>query len=252
MFYFDPLWMGIMILAMILGGGASLMTRGAFNHYKRVPASSGRTGAEAARIMLEAAGIYGGTGIGRGTAGSDGVRIERIGGFLSDHYDPRHKVLRLSPDVYDGRNVAALGVACHEAGHAIQHAKKYAPLTLRNAIVPVASIGSSLSWVLIFLGVLLMGMGMAGLGNLAAIVGVILFGTTVVFQIVNLPVEFDASWRAKKMLPQLGLISGPKEQAGVNRVLNAAAMTYVAATVIAAIQLLYWMYRLGLLGGRRD
>jgi len=217
---FDPVYMIIMLLALVLGGVTSAMVKGAFAKYSKVPASSGVTGAEAARQMLRSAGL-------------DHVGIERVGGFLSDHYDPRAKVLRLSPDVYDGRSVASLGVACHEAGHAIQDAKNYGPLVVRNAAVPVASFGSNAAFIFIILGLML------GFMNLA-IVGVLLFACVVFFQLVNLPVEFDASNRAKKMLPQLGLISGAREQAGVDKVLNAAAMTYVAGTVVAVMQLVYF------------
>jgi Zn-dependent membrane protease YugP len=185
-------------------------------------------------------------------AGLDGtVRIERVAGTLSDHYDPRAKVVRLSRDVHDSNSLAALGVACHEVGHAIQDARRYAPLVIRNMAVPVANFGSGMSMTLIMIGVILMVMGMAGLGQAVGVIGVLLFGTVVAFQIINLPVEFDASARAKILMPQLGLISGRQEQRAVNSVLNAAAMTYVAATIVALLQLLYWAYRMGLIGGRR-
>lgn len=234
----DPLYILMIAPALLLSVWAQILVKSRFKKYSQVRASSGFTGAEAARRMLREAGL------------GDTVGIERASGFLSDHYDPRQHVLRLSPDVHDGRSLASLGVACHEAGHAIQHARDYAPLVVRNAIVPVASVGSNLSWLIIMVGFVMMMFGMVAFGQLIAIAGVLLFGAVVVFQFVNLPVEFDASNRAKQMLPQMGLISGPREQEGVNKVLNAAAMTYVAATVSALLTLLYFLYRLGLLGGR--
>ncbi|MCB2153450.1 zinc metallopeptidase [bacterium] len=239
MIFFDPLYIVLVLLpGLVLAGGTSLLVKSRFSKYSKVQSSSGVTGAQAAHEMLREAGL------------GDVVGIERVSGFLSDHYDPRSKVLRLSPTVYDGRSVASLGVACHEAGHAVQHARKYAPLAVRNAIVPVAAFGSNLSWGAIFIGMIMMMMGMVAFGKMIALVGVVLFAAVVVFQIVNLPVEFDASSRAKKMLPKLGLISGPQESAAVSKVLGAAAMTYVAGTVTAMLTLLYFMIRLGLLGGR--
>ena len=172
------------------------------------------------------------------------MKIEPVQGFLSDHYDPRAKRLRLSPGVYQSNSVAAMGIACHEAGHALQHANGYAPLALRNAIVPVAQIGSWLAWPMIFGGMLLQ------MQNLA-LLGVIAFSAMVVFQLITLPVEFDASNRAKAQLKTLGILHSNEESKGVSAVLDAAAMTYVAATVTALVQLLYFALRLGLLG-RRD
>jgi Zn-dependent membrane protease YugP len=227
----------IMILAMVLGGAAQLWVSSSFSKWSLVRASSGLTGERAARRMLDQAGL-------------SHVQIERVAGRLSDHYDPRAKVLRLSPDVHDKPSVAAVSVACHEAGHAIQDATAYGPLVIRNAIVPVASFGSNLSLILIIIGVLLMSAAPL-LGQGIAIIGVLLFATVVVFQIINLPVEFDASSRAKESIAAMQLVHSREEAQGVNRVLTAAAMTYVAATVIAILQLLYWLHRLGLLGGRR-
>jgi Zn-dependent membrane protease YugP len=172
------------------------------------------------------------------------VEVEQTQGFLSDHYDPRHKVLRLSPDVFNGRSLAALGIGAHEAGHAIQHSHGYAPLALRNLIVPVASLGSSLSWIVIFAGFLL------GYFNLV-LVGIGLFSATVVFQLINLPVEFNASSRARQVLLATGLVDAEEDRT-VKKVLSAAALTYVAATVSAILTLLYFLYRAGLLGGRRS
>jgi len=216
---------------LLLSLWASWRVKHTFSKYSRVGASSGMTGAQAAAEMLRQAGLAG------------KVTIERVSGFLSDHYDPRSKVLRLSPPVYDGQSLASVGVACHEAGHAIQDATKYAPLVWRNAIVPTASIGSNLGiWMVIFGGIF-------HWYNLAAI-GLVLFAMVVVFQLVNLPVEFNASARARQMLPRLGVISGAAESRGVATVLNAAAMTYVAATITAVMELLYWA--MIVFGGRRD
>lgn len=229
MYGMDPLFWLIFGGTLLLSIVATLFVKASFAHYRKVPASSGATGAQAARRMLDNAGLT-------------GVEIQRVGGFLSDHYDPRRKVIRLSPEVYEGRSVASLAVACHEAGHAVQDAKNYAPLVIRNAAVPMAGFGSSIGYILIFIGLIL------NMFNLA-LLGLGLFACVVFFQLVNLPVEFNASTRAKQMLPQLGLISGPREAAGVNRVLNAAALTYVAATITA---LLYLMYYAMIIFGRRN
>lgn len=209
---------------------AQAKVKGNFERYSRVPSSSGLTGAEAAVEMLRRAGIpY--------------VRVERVEGFLSDHYDPRGKVIRLSPDVHDSRSLSALGVACHEAGHAIQDARSYAPLVIRNAAVPLANFGSSAGIIILMAGLFLQFHGLA-------VIGLLLFGAVMVFQLVNLPVEFDASARAKQALITHGLIQrGPEEQA-VSKVLGAAAMTYVAATVSSVFTFLY--YALLVFGGRRE
>ena len=196
----------------------------------RIPASSGLTGAEAAARVMQAGGV-------------GPVAIEPVAGQLTDHYDPRHKVLRLSEGVYAGRSVAALGIAAHEAGHAIQDASHYPGLIVRNAIVPVAGLGSTVFWILILAGMFL---GMFRL----IIAGIILFSATVVFQLINLPVEFDASRRARQMLLSTGLVA-PDEDEVVGRVLTAAAWTYVAATLTSVMTLLYYLFQFGLLGGRR-
>ncbi len=231
--YFDPLYLVLVGPALLLALYAQIKVSGSFAKYKRVAASSGLSGAEAAYEMLRAAGL------------ADRVSIELHEGFLSDHYDPRHRVLRLSPDVYHGRSLAALGVACHEAGHAIQHAAGYAPLALRNAIVPVAGFGSYAAVPMIILGAALQWFNLI-------LLGLLLFAGLVAFQVINLPVEFNASSRAKSALREMGLISGPAEYRAVSSVLSAAAMTYVAATVAAVVQLLYYAIRLGLIGGRDE
>ena len=171
------------------------------------------------------------------------VAIEPVAGELSDHYDPRNKVLRLSPDVYAGRSLAAMGVAAHEAGHAIQDASGYPGLVVRNFIVPLASLGSEVFWLLIAAGVFL---GMFRL----IILGIILFSMVVLFQFLNLPVEFDASRRGRQILRSAGLVS-VEEEPVVARVLNAAAWTYVAAALTGVLTLLYYLTRFGLLGRRR-
>ncbi len=172
------------------------------------------------------------------------VRIEPVAGMLSDHYDPSHKVLRLSEKVYGNRSLAALGVAAHEAGHAIQDANHYSPLVVRNLLVPAASLGSNAAWIVFVAGLML---GFAKL----MIVGMALFSAVVIFQLVNLPVEYDASRRARHALQMTGLVS-PQEDQTVGRVLNAAALTYVAATLTSVLTLLYFVIRSGLLGGSRD
>ncbi len=229
MFFFDPLYFVFLAPGLLLSLWASARTKSAFNKWGKVRAAM--SGARAARKMLDQAGLY-------------NVKIERAGGFLSDHYDPRARCLRLSPDVHDRASIAAVGVACHEAGHAIQHARDYAPLQLRSALVPVASIGSNLSWIVIMAGIFL------ALTNLVY-VGILLFSATVVFQLVTLPVEFDASKRAKELVVDFGILM-PQERVGVDKVLNAAAWTYVAAAVSSIFTLLYFLMRAGLLGGSDD
>lgn len=236
--WLDPLYLILVATpGVVIGGIATLRVKSAFARYSRVRASSGLTGAQAAGEMLAQAGL------------GDRISIERIGGFLSDHYDSRMKVLRLSPDVFDGDSLAAVGVACHEAGHALQDARGYAPLVLRNLIVPTAGIGSNLGYLLIILGLVLSGGRQEGFGYSLAVLGLLLFSSVAVFQIVNLPVEFNASRRAREELARLGMISGPQEAAAVRAVLGAAAMTYVAATVTALLNLLY--FAMLIFGGRR-
>ncbi len=211
----------------LLGLYAQAKVKSSFAKMSRVPARM--SGAQAARAMLDAAGLQ-------------RVGIEQVPGHLSDHYDPRAKMLRLSPDVYGGRSMAALGVACHEAGHAFQDAHGYAPLMIRNAAVPMAGFGSQAGiWLLIIGAMLNFPMLMWG--------GVILFSAVVFFQIVNLPVEFNASSRAREHLVEYGLIS-PQEEQYVAKVLNAAALTYVAGTLQSVMTLAY--YLMILLGGRRS
>jgi len=229
--YFDPLYFKLMIPAMILAGIATLITKTTFAKYSEVAASSGMTGAQAAKRLLEGEGI------------SD-VKIEETGGFLSDHYDPTSKTLRLSPTVFQSNSLSAIGVACHEAGHAIQHAAHFGPLHLRSALVPATQIGSTGSYIFFILGLIFHQPGLV-------LIGVGLFSLVVVFSLVTLPVEWDASARAKRLMVSAGIVS-PQEQISAGKVLNAAFMTYVASAISALLTLLYYLLRSGLLGGRRD
>ena len=228
---FDPQYLLFMLPALALSLWASFMTRSAFKKYSRVRAATGLTGAQAALRMLQSAGI-------------EDVEIVRVAGKLSDHYNPLTKKLALSEPVYDQPSVAAIGVACHEAGHAIQHAEKYAPLWLRSVLVPTANIGSSIGYMVMLFGLILSSTNMV-------LIGAVLFSMVLLFQIVTLPVEFDASARAKKLAFANGIVLDSERQ-GMAKVLNAAAMTYIAAAVSTLLTLLYFLMRSGLLGGRRD
>ena len=234
--FIDPLYFIMLIPAMLLAGWAQAKVKNAYAQAQKYRASSGMSGAEAAQRILD-------------THGLARVAIERARGFLGDHYDPRQRVLRLSPGVYDGRNLAAVGIAAHEVGHAIQHANGYAPLSLRNAIVPLAATGSQLSMAVFVGGWIMSIMGMLSFGKTLMIGGVFLFGAVVLFQLINLPVEFDASKRARQVLVSSGVITAT-EDGPVAKVLNAAAMTYVAATISAILTLVYLIIRSGLLGNR--
>lgn len=237
--FFDPLYFLILAPAMILAGWASWRVKHTYALASRMPAASGMTGAEAAHMIMKAHNIT-------------NVGIEEShGGQLSDHYDPRHKVLRLSPEVYSGRSVASLGIAAHEAGHAVQDAVHYGPLKIRNGIVPLAGIGSQFGFLIIFVGVILGGLGTM-LGGWLIWLGIGLFSTAVFFQLVNLPVEFDASNRAKQLLTSAGLVAPGDQTRAMYRVLNAAAWTYVAATLSSVLMLLYLLVRSGVLGGNRN
>jgi len=229
--FFDPIYLIFMLPGLALSLWASFRTKRAFNKYSKVRSMNGYTGAEAARIMLDRAGLH-------------EVGIERSHGLLSDHYNPATRKLALSEAVYGSPSVAAIGVATHEAGHAIQHAQNYKPLWLRSALVPTANIGSSIGYFVMLLGLMFASQGMV-------LVGAVLFAAVLLFQVVTLPVEFDASARAKQLVVADGIIS-PTEREGVDRVLNAAALTYVAAVVSTLLTLLYFLLRAGLLGGRRD
>lgn len=229
------LWLLLALPGLLLGLWAQMKVKSAFGKYSKVRNSRGLTGAQVARLILDHYGLR-------------HVSIEETRGMLSDHYDPRAKVLRLSPQVGREPTIAAVGVAAHEAGHALQDADGYAPLKLRSAIVPAVQFGSWLGPMIIMGGFLLMALtGATELGYTLAWFGLILFALTAVFSIITLPVEFNASARAKKELVALGVLS-PKEMKGVNATLNAAALTYVAAAIAAIGQVLYYVI---LLTGRR-
>ena len=217
--------------AMALSMWASFRTKSAFNKYSQVRSERGLSGAEAARIMLDREGLH-------------NVKIERANGFLSDHYNPLTRSLALSEGVYDSRSIAAIGVATHEAGHAVQHARNYAPMWLRSTLVPTANIGSSIGYMVMAGGLMLQATNMV-------LIGAVLFSAVLLFQVVTLPVEFDASARAKRLAVEHGIITSSERQ-GVDRVLNAAALTYVAAAFSTLLTLLYFLMRSGLLGGRRQ
>lgn len=235
MIFYDPFFLIIMIPSMILGFIAQWLVKSQFNKYSNVGNSRNLTGEQAAREILDSNQLF-------------DVRIEQSsGGGLSDHYDPRGRVLRLSPDVGQSTSVAAVGVAAHEAGHALQHAKNYFPLQIRSSLVPAASIGSQWAPWIIFGGILLQGF-LGVFGNTIAWIGVILFGISALFTLITLPVEFDASARAKKLLYQHNIVSN-QEMAGVSKVLNAAALTYVAAALAAIGSLVYYIAILS--GSRR-
>lgn len=226
--YFDPTYW-LVLLGMVICLAASALVNSTMNKYKKVPASTGINGAEAARRILNDEGLY-------------QVQIECLQADEGDHYDPRSDTVRLSYDVYHGASVTAVAVAAHECGHAIQHAKSYSPLNVRSAMVPVVNIASNLGLPLIVLGVFL------GWNQVLIQIGIWAFVLAVLFQLVTLPVEFDASRRAVAKISQYGLLSG-QENTGCKKVLTAAALTYVAAAAAAILQLLRLLILFG--GGRR-
>ncbi|HUG44826.1 MAG TPA: zinc metallopeptidase [Acidobacteriota bacterium] len=220
--YLDPLYLIMLMPALLLSLWASWRVKSNFKKYSQVRSARGITGAQAAEELLRSAGIH-------------DVNVVLAQGFLSDHYNPVNKTLALSDGVYNSASVAAVGIAAHEAGHAIQHKEKYFPLWLRSTLVPTASIGSSLGYMVMFIGLILQASGIILLGAL-------LFSAVLVFQLVTLPVEFNASSRAKALLLHHGIIS-PREREGIDKVLNAAALTYVAAVVSTLMTLLYFLMR---------
>ena len=227
----DPLYLFCFGAAMVLSLLAQGMVKSAFAKYSRIGNSKNMSGADAARVMLAAEGIT-------------NVSINRYeGGWLSDHYNPATRAINLSPEVYDGRSLASVGIACHEAGHALQHAHSYGPLKLRSFVVPTAKLGSAIGVPLIIIGMMLNSLGMAK-------IGLVLFSLVFIFQLITLPVELNASSRSKLALTQHGIITYGPEQNGVASVLNAAAFTYVAAAIATLLQILYFAHRLGLFGGR--
>lgn len=229
MFYFDPVYLLFALPGILLSAWASIKTHMTFSHYSEVPASTGLSGAEAAARLLSNAGIR-------------DVKIEETDGFLSDHYDPLAKTLRLSPKVYEGRSLSAIGVACHEAGHALQHAAAYFPMHIRSAIVPVYGVSTWLSYIVIAAGFFMSAPKLI-------LAGAILFSAAVLFTLVTLPVEWDASARAKKLMVSNGVVS-EKEAVMAGEVLNAAFLTYVAAAISSILTLLYYLMRAGVFSNR--
>lgn len=227
--FFDPLYLVFIGPPMLFGMWASSRVKSTFKKYAQVPVSSRMTGAEAAAAVCR--------------AGGANVTIERVGGFLSDHYDPRSKTLRLSPEVYDGRSISSIAVGAHEAGHAIQDVVRYPYLGMRSALVPITSIGSKF-WFFPFMAGAFMQL------QPLMLLGIVLFAGTVVFQLVTLPVEFDASNRAKAVLTEAGIARTDAELHGVSKVLGAAAMTYVAGALSSIATLAYLVMRF--MGGQGD
>ncbi len=230
MFFFNPQYLMFMLPAMVLMMLVQAYVSSAYRKWSRVPARSQLSGAQVAQRLISAGGLD--------------VTIKGISGNLTDHYDPRSKVLSLSRGVYEGQSVASAAVAAHELGHAMQDREGYLPLRFRSALVPAVNIGSYLGWILIILGMLLR------LTNLAW-AGVFVFSLGAVFALATIPVELNASARAKQLLVDSGLIVGEDEARGVNNVLNAAALTYVAALITAVLQLLYYVSLVFGMGGRR-
>lgn len=219
----------VLIPGMLISGLASWRVKAAFNRYSKVGSRRGLTGAQAAQVLLDRAGIR-------------DVNIVPTRGYLSDHYNPGSRQLALSEAVYASNSIAAIGVACHEAGHAIQHARNYAPLWARSALVPAAGIGSGIGYFVMIAGLFMRAPGIVG-------IGAVLFSLVLLFQIVTLPVEFDATARAKRLVVEAGIID-QDERVGMDRVLNAAALTYVAAVISTLLTLLYFLMRSGLIGNR--
>ena len=228
---FDWTYVYLVLPCLLLSLWASAHVNSTFRRYSQQRSQRGLTGADAAARVLAANGVR-------------GVRIEHISGNLTDHYDPRTNVIRLSDNVYGSTSTAAIGVACHEAGHAVQYAQSYAPIKLRAAIIPLTNFGSRLAMPLILLGLLLSSLG--SLSNFFIYLGIACFGVSLVFQLVTLPVEFDASRRALAAIEQTGILTD-EERAGARKTLTAAALTYVAATAAALAQLLRLLV---LFGGR--
>ncbi len=222
MFFLDPLYIILALPGLLFGLYASMKTKSTFHRYSRYAAASRMTGAQAARRLLDREGLH-------------DVRVEQVQGFLSDHYDPRHRVLRLSPDVYNSPSLSAIGVACHEAGHAIQHAAHYAPLQWRSALVPITQFSTNAVYFIFLAGLF---MNLQPLMHAA----IIMFSVVVLFTLVTLPVEWDASARAKRLMVSAGIVS-EREQVDAGRVLNAAFLTYVAALVSSILTLLYYIMR---------
>ncbi len=231
MFFFNPMFLVFIGPGLLLALYATMKTKSTFGKYSQVGSSRGYTGAEAAHEMLRRSEI-------------SNVSIERVGGMLTDHYDPMHKTLRLSEQVYGSRSLSAIGIACHEAGHAIQHAHGYAALSLRTALVPVTNLCSTLYVWVIIIGAFMHRPHLA-------MIGVVMLAVAVLFAIVTLPVEWDASRRAKIAMANAGLLSS-QEAGHAAKVLNAAFLTYLASAITSILTLVYWLMQLGFFGGSDD
>jgi Zn-dependent membrane protease YugP len=232
MFFFDPMYLCFMIPALALMGFASWYVRHAYNKWSQVRATSGLTGHQAAQRLISTGNLY-------------GVQVQGTAGQLSDHYDPRNKTLFLSEGVAHSPSVAAVAISAHELGHALQDAEDYFPMRIRSMLVPAVNIGSNLGWILIMIGLVLRMTEVAW-------IGVAVFAAGALFALATLPVEFNASARAKQLLYETGIIQTEEERRGVNQVLNAAALTYVAGLITAVLQLLYYVFLVGGIGRRRD
>ena len=231
MYLFNPTYFIYMLPAILLMMAVQFYVRSAYQKWSRVPARSRLSGAQAAQRLIQRGGLY-------------QVSVEGVAGNLTDHYDPRTKILRLSQGVYQGSSVASLAIAAHELGHAMQDQDSYFPLRLRAALVPAVNIGSYLGWIFIIIGFLLRFQELAWLG-------VVIFAGGALFALATIPVELNASARAKRLLVETGLIVGEDEQRGVNNVLNAAALTYIAALITAVLQFFYYASLVLGMGGRR-
>ncbi|WP_303673877.1 zinc metallopeptidase [Vampirovibrio chlorellavorus] len=237
MFFHDPLYMVIMLVGGALVFLPQLWVKNTVARFSEVRTARGSSGQSVARRILDEHGLR-------------DVPVEMVDGFLSDHYDPGQRVVRLSPEVYQGSSVASVAVAAHECGHAIQHVKGFYPVVVRSSLVPLANLGSQMGPILLMLAVFLgLGSKMGGMGFYVALAGVVLYGLAVAFHFVTLPVELDASGRALKVL-QGNYYLNQDELSGAKKVLTAAAFTYVATALYALMELLYWVFRL--LGSRRD
>lgn len=232
MFYFDPMYLCFMLPALALMGFASWYVRHAYNKWSQVRATSGLTGSQAAQRLISTGNLY-------------GVQVAGTRGQLTDHYDPRNKTLFLSEGVAQSPSVAAVAISAHELGHALQDAEDYFPMRIRAMLVPAVNIGSNLGWILIMIGLVLQQINIAW-------IGVAVFSAGALFALATLPVEFNASARAKELLAATGIVQTEEERRGVNQVLNAAALTYVAGLITAIMQLLYYVFLVGGLGRRRD
>lgn len=229
MFFFDPFYLVLMAPVLLFTFYAQFKVKSAFKKYSKVGPSSGMSGAEASRVILDRNGLQ-------------DVAIDQIQGSLSDNYDPRAKILHLSPDVFNGRSLSSVGVAAHEAGHALQDAKGYWPMRLRSSLVPVATFGSQAGFYIFFIGLLVSSWLQSPIGGLIMNIGIIVFAAAVLFQVVTLPVELNASRRAMAELSSSGVINDA-EYSPARKVLSAAAMTYIAAAASAVMTLLYLVLR---------